>query len=527
MPKYQFKPSIARLTTITAIILGLVVLGATFRGRPAENGTGLAYQNPGDWRTGVATAFESSNTNSRFALVDAIVNNHSFNLTVTQARFAAPDVVYEQGRFSTIFMPGVSMVAAPFYLLGQFFNLAQAFAFGSTILAAVANGILLYSLGRTLKMSARTALLGSAIFLLGTNSLAYAHTLTQHHLSTATILGGLLLISKKPSLMRSVIFGMLVGSTMLLDIPNLFMLLPVGITFLMQHFQSAQKADAQHFSIDLRLAGLVLGVLPLIGVFLWYNQQAFGSPLTYGQQFPRTDYFDSQEEKQIKQHQDQSLDTFRDKLPLSTRQQLRSSYILLVSNERSWLYYSPIVLIGIVGCIAAMRQGREDQKRMATVAIGIILMNVVVYSMFGDPWGGWSFGPRYLIPAASLLSLFAAFSLTTEWSSGLYRIVFFAVGVYSVAISTLGAVTTLSIPPKVEALQLSTYIPYTYEYNFTLLKQGVSSSLVYNAWAHRWLNAYGYWLLVTTLAALCLALLLSANDQNHTGRSAASTKNKS
>jgi hypothetical protein len=47
-------------------------------------------------------------------------------------------------------------------------------------------------------------------------------------------------------------------------------------------------------------------------------------------------------------------------------------------------------------------------------------------------------------------------------------------------VSTLGALTTNLIPPKVEALNLSITIPYTYLYNQQLLTQGKVSSLIYN-----------------------------------------------
>lgn len=40
--------------------------------------------------------------------------------------------------------------------------------------------------------------------------------------------------------------------------------------------------------------------------------------------------------------------------------------------------------------------------------------------------------------------------------------------------------TTNSVPPKIEAINLPNPIPYTYDYNFSLLNAGSSSSLFYD-----------------------------------------------
>ena len=52
--------------------------------------------------------------------------------------------------------------------------------------------------------------------------------------------------------------------------------------------------------------------------------------------------------------------------------------------------------------------------------------------------------------------------------------------IYSVYVSILGALTTNSIAPKVEAINLETPISYTYEYNQQFVSKNQSSSLVYN-----------------------------------------------
>lgn len=502
--KMTFKPFII----FFVLVLCLATLVATFRGRPGTEGRLLSYQTQDDWVTIVTGPFESSNTNSRYALVDAIVNKGTFNLTLKQAGFAVPDAVYVNERFASIFMPGVSLIAAPFYYVGQKVGLAQVFTFGSTIVFAIVNAVLLYAIGKKLSMNTFSALLGSAVFLFATNALAYTNTLTQHHASTATILSALYLASSKPTVVRNFLFGMILGASLLFDIPNVFLLLPITLAIVGQHFSSTQENARTVVSVNIKIIAIAIGCLPLLALFFTYNQLTFGSPFTYGQMFSRTDYFDDQAKKDARRERHENVDAYEDKLPLGTRQQLQSTYILLLSDERSWLFYSPIVLVGILGLIAALTQDKNIfVKNAAILCSGTVLMNIVVYSMFGDPWGGWSFGPRYLIPSAAVLSLLAAYAFETWNSKKLFAITFLVIALYSSTISTLGAVTTLSIPPKVEADQLINRIPHTYQYNINLLKEGKNSSLLFNAWAHYFVTPYQFWILLSCISGSSILLL--------------------
>lgn len=500
----KFKP----LVLLIVLVLSLTTLVTTFRGRPGTEGRLLSYQTQDDWVTIVTGPFESSNTNSRYALVDAIVNKGSFNLTLQQAGFAVPDAVYVNERFASIFMPGVSLIAAPFYYIGQNVGLAQVFTISSTILFAIINAVLIYTLAKKFGMNTFSASLGSLLFLFGTNALPYANTLTQHHASTATILSALLLAGNKPGIIRNLLFGSVLGASLLFDIPNVFLLLPITLSIVGQHFFTSQENTKTILSINIKIIALAIGCMPLLALFFFYNQMTFGSPFTYGQMFSRTDYFDDEVKKEARRERHENVDAYEDKLPLGTRQQLQSTYILLLSDERSWLFYSPIVLVGILGLIAALKQDKNTYlKNAAILCAGTVLMNIVVYSMFGDPWGGWSFGPRYLIPSAGLLSLLAAYAFETWKSNKLFVTAFLTIALYSTSISTLGAVTTLSILPKVEADQLINRIPHTYKYNIELLNQGKNSSLVFNAWAHNFVTSYRFWILVSSISGASVLLV--------------------
>ena len=107
-------------------------------------------------------------------------------------------------------------------------------------------------------------------------------------------------------------------------------------------------------------------------------------------------------------------------------------------------------------------------------------MAVLTYSMFDDPWGGWSFGPRYMIPAISILCVFISTSLDKFYRNFVFMFFAFLLLVYSIFVNSLGVFTTTAVPPKQEAENLVTPIPYTYEYGKKIITSGKNSSLLYN-----------------------------------------------
>jgi hypothetical protein len=165
-----------------------------------------------------------------------------------------------------------------------------------------------------------------------------------------------------------------------------------------------------------------------------------------------------------------------------------------------------VVLLGAVGLYFAYRQ----QPSATVLVISVISINFLLYSMFGDPWGGWSFGPRYLIPGAALMSAAISLALTQYRRNIIFLLVFGGLCIYSTSISLAGALTTATIPPKGESEALINYVPYTYEYNFNHLEANDSNSLVYQAWFKEYLSAYQfYYILLGIVLGLYLVLLIT------------------
>ena len=136
--------------------------------------------------------------------------------------------------------------------------------------------------------------------------------------------------------------------------------------------------------------------------------------------------------------------------------------------------------MSLLGLSIAVKSSASSPKTLGLLAFSVMLIVYVTYGMFGDPWGGWAFGGRYLIPAAAMACVLIAPALTKFARRPLFVLPFFALSFYSLYIATLGAVSTTLVPPKVEVDAMPDPIPYTYQRNIDLLNSGVSSSLVYN-----------------------------------------------
>lgn len=486
-------------------LVSVTLLSLTVRGNVDPETKNLMYQNSIDSR--VTGPFESTGSTSRYVLTQAIAQRGTFFLTESEARAAAPDMVRVNDTFISIFTPGISFAALPFYYLGSFFGTPQIGTYLVTALAALANVFLIMLLARRLGANALAGIIAGFTFLAATNAFTYAQSLTQHHLSTTTILLALYLALLKRSLISNLFLGLVFGIAILFDIPNGFMLIPVMLYAGLSHIKAVLKEKKYTVSINFIAIFLVIGMLLSLSVFGWYNVNTTGSATLIGQNIGRSNYFDSPE-KQAQDARDlaEAKANGASFLPFDTRVQLESLYILVISDERGWVYYAPVVFLGLIGFALAYRS--KTHKTAASLIMIVITTNIVIYSMFGDPWGGWSFGARYLIPGAALMLVLGSVALTGFRRNFLVLIPFLLLFVYGSYVNSLGAFTTAAIPPKGEAQALSTPLPHTYAYNFQLADIDRSSSLIYNMYLTEVIPLHTMIAVLSALASVSVLILL-------------------
>src|SRR5258708_37018417 len=85
----------------------------------------------------ITKPLELSPERGRYARVISLVENHKFDLGKTLADAVYPDVGYYNGKFYAYFAPGISILAAPFYIIGKSFNLAQVVTFSYSSFMAI------------------------------------------------------------------------------------------------------------------------------------------------------------------------------------------------------------------------------------------------------------------------------------------------------------------------------------------------------------------------------------------------------
>jgi hypothetical protein len=316
--------------------------------------------------------------------------------------------------------------------------------------------------------------LAGFVFLFATNELSYALFYTQHATSVFFMLLCILIVMSKRTVLKTALFGLLAGASLLLDVPNLILLLPMGIALLLSHLAVQKEETGVKIAFNAKLFTILLGLIPFIVLMAWYNIHTTGGYTKFAQSLGQVEHLDQDVDKQVEPR----TATSGYLLPFTPKVQIVGAYTLLLSDERSITVYNPIVLLGIFGIIYLYK--RKQKIVIANILTGVILLNVVLYSMFGDPGGGWSFGARYMIPACAMLCVGLAVAIQVYRKKLWFVILFGITAFYSIFVNVVGALTTSLVPTKIDALNSNPHLMYNYLYNIQLVNQNKISSLVYN-----------------------------------------------
>ena len=457
---------------------------------------------------------ELSPERGRYALLYSVLEDKSVHFSLAIARFTTPDLGYVNGKFASLFAPGVSYLVMPGYLLGKYFGYSQVGAFAVISLFALANVFLVRAIAIKLEAGKLAATIASLIFLFATPAFAYAVSFYQHHVSAFLILLSVYTLLRFNNVWSLGIIWVLCASSILVDYPNLFLMLPIGV-FALGRFIYIKSKETPTISIKpLGFLTLLTVVFPL-SFFLWFNKISYDNPWQFSGTIEAVKALDEQglpidlyttppiEPQTPGQSEKSSIRFF------NPRDLLTGFNIHIVSPDRGVIFYTPVMLLGLIGAVISFR----NKDKFFPVLVGIIGFNILLYSMWGDPYGGWAFGSRYLIPSYAILSIFLAIALTRFAKNKILILFFLVLAIYSIVVNALGAITTSRNPPKVEAVSLSQVTgrqeKYTYERNWEYLLDNKSKSFVWGTWAGKYLSAQEYYLLISSLPII-LVLILTA-----------------
>ena len=327
------------------------------------------------------------------------------------------------------YTPGQPLAALPLYLVGRLlatrFPAADAgyvLRFCVALLGAfvtAATVALLYNLARQLGYGGRAALALAATYGLATGAWPHGRTFFAEPLTALCLLAAFYALRVGTATGRD---GWLVGAGLVtvaacIVKPHAAIAVPILALYLLARVAAAPRQDRQPRRHTPPIAaliraglawgiGLALGALP----FAWYNAQVYGNPL-------RTGYVAVG--------------------GLFTTPFLTGLYGLTLSSGKGLLWYSPPILLALVGWWAFCRQHRAE----ALACLGVGLAHLAFYSRINFWHGDGSWGPRYLTIALPFLLLPALGVFAMRPARALRPIAITAIGAVvalGVAIQLLG-----------------------------------------------------------------------------------------
>jgi hypothetical protein len=143
------------------------------------------------------------------------------------------------------------------------------------------------------------------------------------------------------------------------------------------------------------------GFMIFAGMMLWYNIMRYGNILETG--------YTAQDSGLVRYAVGPQADRLGS--------MIYAIYAMLLSPGKGILLYAPILIVSLIGIAAFARR-----HRLETVIIGLMCGALVLFhaALPGHYWyGGWSWGPRYLLAALPIAAIPAAAGFT--WIASLPR----------------------------------------------------------------------------------------------------------
>ncbi len=456
----------------------------------------------------VTGALENGPELGRYMHTYALANNHTYALTREMVD-VGPDYGYFRGNFFAFFAPGVSYLALPAYLLGQKFNLALLFTFAFVGLISILNLLLIYQICRKIFLLPNWAsILSTIIFAFGSTALSYEVVLYQHPFTLFFILSSFYAIWRyrqqgRYGFVWAIIVWVNYGLAIFVDYPNAILLLPIMVYFLFSAI--SVKSNTSSFQFGFRISFFVTSIFFVGIMFLhgYHNLTYFDSYTNISGNIPSI--------KSLRQagvldlpNLDEYIAT---KLPKKDVPSLLKETILVSSfntlfftTDKGLLIFSPILLLAFWAIFTL----RNKLSLEHLVLLGLLLTNIGFYSSWGDPWGGWAFGPRYLVPSMAILSIFICIWIANS-KSIIPKLILLLLFIYSSAVALLGALTTNQVRPRVEDPE---GIYHTYLFNLRLLKTNKGSSFVYNTYLANKISLVEYYVILYVLLLLIFIAIL-------------------
>lgn len=367
-------------------------------------------------------AVPNANVNSRLSLIFAVVQDGGLAIDsyVEQHHLATSDVAQHNGHLYSEKALGTALLGVPVYwLMYQADSLLRlglhfyVFRYVITLLVVALPvafaGSLFYLVCERVTGDRWRSFLITLGLGLGTMLWPFSTLLFGHALAAAVLWMGFYLVFRlrhdppAPSRAAACGIGLLLGFAVISE----FSVGPIAVALGVYYLCALRERGA--LRADLVVACPAAALLA-ITIQLAYNWACFGSPFSLGYEQLASPVFQEFHQKGF--------------LGVSWPRPI-VLYYLTLHPVRGLFVQSPLLLASLAGSVWMWKQRRWRAELV--LAVFALLSLLWINAGFGVWWGGWTFGPRHLVPALFFLGLPLAFlprrALWVAWPLALLSIV--------------------------------------------------------------------------------------------------------
>lgn len=344
------------------------------------------------------------NGNSRFGLIFAIVREGRLTIDTfhDQEGTITGDKSFLNGHYYSDkgIGPAIAgaVVYAPLYWIKRNFNLISQpvaqmiITFVVIGLPSAVAGSLIYILVLYLSKRRLHAFVITLAIALGTLFFPYSITFFSHQFSSSLLFIAFCMIfflKQKPGLWQDwylFIIGLLAGWALISEYPTAIIILALAIYYISIVMRNHTYPRFRSFILPI-LGGSIPVVLQLV-----YNQVCFGNFFSSGYAYEDSPIFSSAMSQGLMGIQWPDL---------------RVLFYMTLHPTMGLFWQSPVLIFSIIGAVAMFREHRYRSE--AILVVWIIVSYLVIMSGYYMWWGGYSLGPRHLIPILPYFCVLFAF----------------------------------------------------------------------------------------------------------------------
>jgi hypothetical protein len=338
-------------------------------------------------------AFKSNDERALFSGTDSFVKRRDFTVNQIYWDYTHVGMRTASGDMVPNYEPAQMIAAIPFYLWGRVLGAAVqgVMFFGAVIMAAAA--ALIYLCLLELGYRRRSSALGALVFAFATMAWPYSRTFFREPLTVfAYLLAIYAALRYRPPAPRRILWPAVAGAALGLALTTKqisVVLIPALVLLAIVYEWGRPGRRSRDGGDRIGRAGAIAAAILPLAVFLLLGRLYNAAVLGGVEVFAR-DIVDYTTNPQLSQS-----------VPV---RMIRAGLGLSISPYKGLLWYSPALLLGLIGAVPFLRRRPWEGVAFLMVPAALLLG----YSRYNYWSGGVAWGSRYMLPAVPFLVLLAA-----------------------------------------------------------------------------------------------------------------------